>query len=53
MDRNTSRALDRWLTDDRNDYGPADAPENPFAMDDDAAAAAEKNAQATERAAGQ
>ena len=26
MDRNTSRALDRWLTDDAHDYGAADAP---------------------------
>jgi hypothetical protein len=23
----TARALDRWLTDDRNDFGPADAPD--------------------------
>lgn len=27
MERKTARALDRWLTDDAQDYGPADAPD--------------------------
>jgi hypothetical protein len=51
MDRNTSRALDRWLTDDRNDYGPADAPDPSPTPDAAVIDAAHRNALATRRAA--
>ena len=56
------RALDRWLTDDRNDYGPADAPTDAPSVSlrplpviiadiDSAVTAAHRNALETRRAA--
>lgn len=50
MDRNTSRDLDRWITPDANDYGPADAP-NADEFADYVREAAERNALETRRTA--
>jgi len=62
MERKTARELDRWLTDDRNDFGPADAPTDAPSVSlrplpviiadiDSAVDAAHANALATRRAA--
>ncbi|NBW18342.1 MAG: hypothetical protein EBR82_61245 [Caulobacteraceae bacterium] len=51
MDRKTARDLDRWLTDDARDFGPADAPDPTPTPDAAAIDAASRNALETRRAA--
>jgi hypothetical protein len=51
MDRKTARALDRWITDDAQDYGAADAPDPTPTPDAAAIDAAARNELATRRAA--